>query len=198
MSRKIEIVNGVNLTDFQVHQINSIYLSAFVDYNYSVERKEDFEELFDYLLKDITFIIGEDWFIVYSVEDDYIDILLWAAKYNSDNKISQSVEMYNALKTLFLRYYNCYFTAEMIHSTSYQFYLKMLEKGYINPNYDFLKLYNLNLLEQLKLKIIGSDNVTNQVLDSGLFIRDERLYKVIHEVNFELTDSFKRKYCRKR
>lgn len=94
------------------HNINSLEPPHFVDINNEV------------------LVLGEDWFLLYNIEDYAIRISSWVAIDYPETKLAQSIEMMTVLKELLLKYQDRRFDAKLRHLTSYQIYKKMLDKGY--------------------------------------------------------------------
>lgn len=80
---------------------------------------------------DIFITLGEDWYFIYRNNSGYIVIEEWGALRDTSEKIAQSVEMYNAFWQLFINNYDKKIKASLLQDTSYPFYLKLKENGYI-------------------------------------------------------------------
>ena len=144
-------------------------------------------------------ILGEDWYIMYSILENQIELNEWLAVNNVDNKLIQTMEMYQSLKKLLLQSKDYKFFATMRHSTSYRFYQNMLNRGFLqeisNRAYIDENLpYDLELIKNdLKSKY--------STLEEYLQNEDKEQLKetdfsdfIYHLVIFKTTKSFTKKY----
>ena len=84
----------------------------------------------------------------------------------------------------------------MKHTTSYKFYLKMLNEGYfeeirnnVHDNQRLIKGINI-----IKLKYAIYEEKVDEFLNSGIFLTEEELSMIFHFVVFKLTDKFIKRY----
>lgn len=196
MERKVEIVNGPELTKEQVTKILNIYRKTFNNDYYIIMNKiisgsiyKEMENLFNESIDNLYFILGEDWMFVYAINYEYIDILLWSAIKN-EYKMIQSVEMYNAIIKLLTNNKESLYEAEMTHSTSYQFYLLLFEKGYFEEINHYINGYDLNFIQSLLLKLVSKSNNPDKLIDNRLLFCKRDRDKISHDILFTLSDSF--------
>ena len=82
MDREVKLINGEDLNDYDICYINSLYEEVFDgDEDYNVETKEELSTFYDRPLNELYFLIGEDWFLVFSKKYEYVEFLLWAFFY---------------------------------------------------------------------------------------------------------------------
>lgn len=115
-----------------IKRINTISKYAF--YHDDDEFLQNVEELIFYYEKypgTLFIIMGEDWYIIYNKYGDYIEIDEWTAILETKDKLIQSLEMYNAFVELFINNCDMKFKVSLLENTSYPFYLKMKERGYV-------------------------------------------------------------------
>lgn len=113
-------------------------------------------------------ILGIDWYITYADKEDEIEILEWVSLENIPKKFEQSIEMLNELKRILLLSKGRKVKAYMNHQTSYAFYQKLLENGYVYEICDSL-----------------------QIEDRGI---DQCIY---HDIDFSVSDKFIQRYEKK-
>lgn len=142
-------------------------------------------------------VLGEDWFIAYSVDDYKIEILEWVAINKVENKIGQVKEMLDVFKEILLLSNQKYISAFMRHDTSYKFYLTFLNKGYLKEYYneaiiDFCRPYEMSvIIENLKKKYITIEEYFND--ESAKSYPEYEKY-ILHNINFGTTKKFIKKY----
>lgn len=144
-------------------------------------------------------ILGEDWYIVYTeINEEEIEIKDWVAINNIENKFAQTMEMFNALKKILLEYQNYNINSILRHSTSYPFYKKLLNEGYIEEIIDIVDFDDCSPeLEEIKQKILTEyDSIEDYLNDANRekypdLSVDDYIY---HEVSFNITKAFKDRY----
>lgn len=143
-------------------------------------------------------ILGEDWYIIYSIKESKIEILEWLSVKNVPNKIEQTVEMLNEIKKILLKNENTKIFAYMRHSTSYRFYQKFLSLGYFKELQDSLifEKYLIPKGRKISKKIERKYGSLEEYLkgDYKEFISLENY--IYHGVEFEITDKFTKRYCK--
>lgn len=144
-------------------------------------------------------ILGEDWYIMYSILENQIELNEWLAVNNVDNKLIQTMEMYQSLKKLLLQSKDYKFFATMRHSTSYRFYQNMLNRGFLqeisNRAYIDENLpYDLELIKNdLKSKYSTLEEYLQNEDKEQLTETDFSDF-IYHLVIFKTTKSFTKKY----
>ena len=144
-------------------------------------------------------ILGEDWYIIYTdISDTEIEVKDWVAIHNVENKFSQTIEMFNALKHILLEHENSIIYSTLRHSTSYQFYKKLLNEGYIEEGFDIIDFDDCNQeLEEIKQKILSKyDSIDDYLSDEFREKYESSSVEdyIYHDVSFNITNSFKNRY----
>lgn len=83
MERKVEVINGKDLTIYQIQKFINIYCEVFEDEFDTVlhiKSPRELELFFDEEIENLYFAIGEDWFLVYSKVWEYIKFHLWGVR----------------------------------------------------------------------------------------------------------------------
>lgn len=173
MNRKVKLYSYSELDIENISKVLVIKkfvmpLESYNKYYSSIDSVLKFIQLYYDNPEDISLVIGEDWFLLYAFDGDNVWILDWASINNKETKVSQSLEMYSFFKILFKEFYDKQFCACMKEETSYPFYLKLLNDGYI--------LERKNILIKSK-KTIKNDRNDNNYL-----------------IEFIFSDKFKEKY----
>ena len=82
-------------------------------------------------------ILGEDWYISYTTKkNNEIEINDWISITKVENKFEQTIEMFNAIKKILITYKDSNIITTLRHSTSYPFYKKFLDEGYLEELID--------------------------------------------------------------
>lgn len=113
---------------------------------------------------------------------------------NKDILIAQSLEMYKTIINILIQNKELCFTAEMFHFTSYQFYLIMLEKGYIEEIGRMVNGYDLKWLEKIKFRLFSEKNNFDKMVSKGLIVSNNGTDKISHDIMFMMSDKFIEKY----
>ena len=204
MRKKVEYYSGRKITKDVLRRINLIDLKRIQEgiNKFSMEEINSLKELCDShetRPKNEHIILGEDWYIIYTdLSDMEIEIKDWVAINSVDNKFTQTMEMFNALKQILLKHKDHDIYSTLRHSTSYPFYKKFLDQGYFEESYDILDFDDENpKLEEIKEKILSEydslydyleDENRNKYEDASV---DDFIY---HDVVFNVTDVFTNKY----
>lgn len=205
MRKKIEHYQGYNeVTQSIINQINIIAFKRYSEGIYGLlhEDYEDFNDLChsNSLNQEDTYItLGEDWFIIYTQNKSYVELIEWVSLDCVDNKFMQTIEMFNELKNILLSNPEATFFSIMKHNTSYKFYSDFITRG-------FLEEYSSDIitdpnLPTYKEKII--QHITQTYGRIANFLKDENRDKtkeelledyIYHEIAFTTTDKFIKKY----
>lgn len=204
LRKQVEYYNGKEINRKVLNRINLIDLKRIKEgiTQFSMERVKSLKKIckeHETDPEDEHVILGEDWYIVYTnISDMEIEIKDWVAINNVENKLNQTMEMFNALKKILLEHENCNIYGMLRHSTSYPFYKKLLDEGYIEESVDIIDFDDyLPKLEEIKQKILTDyDSIEDYLADpnrdryEGSAMEDY----IYHEVSFNVTESFKNRY----
>lgn len=204
MRMKVEYYNGNKITSKVLKRINLIDLKRIQEgiTKFSIERIKSLNSLcksHGTTPKNEHVILGEDWYIIYTdISDTEIEVKDWVAIHNVENKFSQTIEMFNALKHILLEHENSIIYSTLRHSTSYQFYKKLLNEGYIEEGYDIIDFDDCNQeLEEIKQKILSKyDSIDDYLADEFREKYESSSVEdyIYHDVSFNITNSFKNRY----
>lgn len=142
---------------------------------------------FDCLPEDLRLVIGLDWFILYEVTDYYVGLLDWVAINDSDRKMKQSIDMLHTLKEIIRENHKKEFSTCMRHDTSYQIYLKMLEKHYIKETFHSI---SIDAAEPNDLTEEDCEEIVKQFSGNENLYDPEFLKFVLHNINFSIDENF--------
>lgn len=197
MERNIVLYSSVEINEICINKIKQIKKKILKEelYNKFARDLKSIDELakhYGFQVEQVKLILGEDWYVLYAQEYDYIYVLEWNGINDEKTKLIQSVEMYNSFISFFLNNKDYTFCGYMRQSTSYRFYEKMLNAGYFeeikNKIHDKSELYRLsNLLILLKAKRKSSTLSKSDIISN----KEENIF---HFVVFNLTDKFINKY----
>lgn len=204
MRKKVEYYTGNKITPKVLHRINLIDLKRIKEgiTKFTIGRVKTLKSLCKQHETNPDcehIILGEDWYIVYTnISDDEIDIKDWVAIHNVENKFVQTIEMFNALKQLLIKHSNCNIYSTLRHSTSYQFYKKLLDEGYIDVGFDIIDFDDCTEeLKQIKSKILSEyDSLYAYLEDENRerYESDSIEDYIYHDVSFNITNEFINKY----
>ena len=194
MERNIVLYSSVEINEICINKIKQIKKKILKEelYNKFARDLKSIDELakhYGFEVEQVKLILGEDWYVLYAQENDYIYVLEWNGINDEKTKLIQSVEMYNSFINFFLNNKECTFCGYMRQTTSYRFYEKMLNDGYFEEIRN--NIYNgsfLNRLVNLLKLLVEKKDISN----SG--ISNEDLNNTFHFVAFNLTDKFINKY----
>ena len=146
-------------------------------------------------------ILGEDWYISYTeVSENEIEITDWVAIDKVENKFTQTMEMLTALKIILLEHKHCDIYGMLRHSTSYPFYKKLIDKGFVDEEEATDVIFfddSQPELEKIKEEILSEyDSIEDYLKDEfrkkyeGTHIEDH----IYHEIVFNMSDKFRNNY----
>ena len=120
--RSIEIYKGKEITNEKIAKLKQIavqrYAKSIYDSSYfSVDNVDQLAYIHDINVDDESLVLGEDWFLCYTMSYDTFMFLEWVALDNNFSKFIQSIEMMNVIKRILCEYRNKRFTASMRHDT---------------------------------------------------------------------------------
>lgn len=204
MRKKVEYYHGYEITKEVLKEINRIESKRIAEgitqfNNVKVETLEELCEINETTQEQEHIILGEDWYINYAnISEEEIDIKNWVAIDKVENKFTQTIEMFNALKKILLEYQHCDIYSMLRHSTSYPFYKKLMGEGYIDEGYDIIDFDDSTpKLEEIKEQILTeydsfedylSDESREKYEDSNI---EDYIY---HNVVFNTTEKFRDRY----
>lgn len=206
MRKAIEYYKGYEINEEVIKRINSIEQIRINEGLTSITPEpistlEDLCAIHDTLPEEENIILGQDWYIIYTKINYEIEINEWLAIGDVQNKLTQTIEMLNALKIVLLKSGNTKVYATMRHSTSYKFYRSLLSRGYLEEISDIANIED-NLpedLEQIKNNLKRKyksleeylSNSNKENLENTDF--DDFIY---HFIIFKTTDKFRKRYKR--
>jgi len=149
--------------------------------------------------KDEHIVIGEDWYIIYAnISEFEIEIKDWVAIGNVENKFAQTMEMFTALKQILLNHENHDIYSTLRYSTSYKFYEKFRDEGYLEEGISIVDFDTyLPKLEEIKEKILSEyDTLYDYLADENRERYEEYALEdyIYYDVCFNITDAFKKRY----
>lgn len=204
MRKNVEYYNGYDITKYVLKRVNLIDSKRTKEEitQFAMEKINTLDELCEIselTPENIHIILGEDWYIIYvNLSDEEIGIEDWVAINKVKNKFAQTIEMFNALKKILLEYEQSKIYSMLRHSTSYPFYKKLLDNGYLEERYNNIELDDyLPKIEEIKQGILTKyDSIEEYLQDEsrekyeGSHLGDY----IYHNVSFSITDKFRRKY----
>lgn len=133
-------------------------------------------------------ILGEDWFIGYTVSKLTTEFDCWYATTNSKNKFQQSIEMMRLIINILKEQRESEFFCSCRHLTSYPFLLSMCNRGFIKKlNESSFIDYSIPYYEWQEIAKFYDNGVFNENVEKWL----------CHNVRFKITDKFSKKYVKK-
>ncbi len=203
MKRTVNIYQGKEISPKEIEIIKRIAQKKYSpeiyqEYHEFLTDVESIATIYETDINNLFLILGEDWFLIYENEED-VGVLEWVALDDTDNKMKQIMEMLKTLKEILLQNKDKYFVVSMRHNTSYQFYQKMLKKGYFEEDY-----------HELTIDIACPDQLANTFEEMG-FLDDASMLEnpnlkiskgdqayIFHNIDFFVSDKFINKYEKKR
>lgn len=144
----------------------------------------------------VNIVLGEDWFLIYVSDCDDVVFEAWVASDTVDNKLDQSMEMYKEFKKILLANSDKNFFASMKKTTSYNFYRKMLDMGYVEE-FDEISSFAyytpFEIVEEIMMNCGSLDCYLKSGSDECGFNEKAKEY-VFCDVEFGVTDKFVKKY----
>lgn len=201
--KKVKHYKGYQINPLVIRKINIIDLTRIKEgiTEFSMEKVKSLKQLSRSYLSspnNTHIILGEDWYIAYTISEDELNIRDWVSIGNVEHKFAQTSEMMSALKKILLENDNCNIKSMLRHSTSYKFYKKLLDEGLIEEQLDIITFDDyLPELEKIKQEIFDKyDSIEDYLNDE--FRERYREYHIedfiYHEVDFNITKSFINRY----
>lgn len=172
----------------------NVYDSCFSMY----DSPESFAKEHGVPLNDQHIILGSDWVVCYHILQRNLIISDWIGENNSQRTVSQSIEMYVALRNILLSSMIKRINVFLRHDTSYKFYKLLLERNYVNLYYDIpiIDMYFSENIDKL-LVTVNSSGTLEQSIKLGNIPKEYEQF-IFHDISFELTEKFQKKYGRKK
>ena len=200
MREKVKHYQGNEITSEVIRKMNLIELTRQREglTTFSIENINNLLELCDYHDTDPeqeNIIIGEDWYLMYTIYNGELEIQEWISINNVKDKLVQSMEMFNSIKKVLLENKESIVYSTLRHSTSYRFYRLLLEKGYINEidnNIDISDDIPEDLLSLVENR--GNSSIEEYLDTECEEVLDDLPDFVFHNVEFMVSDKFVDRY----
>ena len=201
--KKVKHYKGYQINPLVLGKVNIIDLTRIKENitMFSMERVKTLKQLTRNYLSEPNnthIILGEDWYIAYTISEDELDIKDWIAINTVENKFAQTTEMFNALKKILLENAHCNIKCILRHSTSYKFYKKLLDEGLIEEQLDIVEFDDDSpKLEEIKYQILDKYDSLEEYLSDESREKYEEYHIddfIYHEVDFNVTKSFTNRY----
>lgn len=201
MGREILYYSGRNIDKKVIDKIKYIANKGYNNYIYQayfsrLKSVKDLCNLHDTSLGKERLILGKDWFLLYSLDDDYLRMLEWVKDKESKESWEQTREIISELKKLLLKSKNRTIIGDLREDTSYNIYLSAIKRGYIEEksNRMFLDFCMPKRMSLLLKKSQFNKNV-EQFINSGDAKKYEQYHDfVLHRVLFCMSEKFFRLY----
>lgn len=199
MSRTIKVYIGYEISEDVIARLKHIAKSRYDkriydDYYSTIENIQELSFNHDLSPEREIIILGEDWFINYTISDSIVTFLEWVAIDNQDTKLKQTYEMMQSLKAILINNQDKQFTSDMRHDTSYQFYLKLKQRGFIKEDLHGIEYDICSAPEGVKYIDINY-NTIEEFFESEEAKQHPEYYKfILHHLAFTVTDKFVKKY----
>ena len=199
--RCIEYYNNFTVTDEVIARIKNIALLRNDDFDTSGVTRNILGSIESvcsgvYDSELVNIILGEDWFLIYVSEQDEIIIEAWVSNDSRGEVFIQSMEMYTEFKNVLLANENKLFNSYMKKTTSYNFFKKMLEKGFLevfSEETDLASYTPFSVIEPLLMKY-GSVPEFIKLKEDNVDVEPEVDKYLFCDVEFGVTDKFVKKY----
>ena len=206
MRKKVEHYKGNEITKEILKRIHLIDTKRIQEGTTQFNMEEcrtlkELCEIYETTPKKTHIILGADWYIVYAyLSEEEIDIKDWVAIDGVENKFTQTMEMFSALKNILLTHKDYDIYSMLRHSTSYPFYQKMVNEGLVEEGYDMVDLdESSEELEAIKEQILDKYDSIEDYLSDETRERYEDMHlddNIYHNVVFNTTEKFNNRYKR--
>lgn len=198
MKRNVKTFKASEITEKQINQIKKIATSRYSKNIYHTYFEwMNMNTIKKSLRKHDYVALGEDWFLFYLVSDNEVQFCEWVAADNKENKTKQTLEMLSTFRKILIENKSKKFSAGCRHDTSYPFYQKLLEKGYIKQHSNIIDI-DYCTAPPLVQHIADSPRVLRDFLAIKEIQENPNYLKYfLHQVNFTVTDKFVAKYSKK-
>ena len=145
MKNTIHHYTGYEITPEIVAQKNLIGMRRYSAgyYSFLFDDINTLEDMITYLAcnpEDMNIILGDDWYIAYTMNDSEIEITEWIDIPRENDVMSQTSEMLRAMISILLLGEGKDIYATMRHHTSYKFYQKLKQLGFVEELYRWSQL----------------------------------------------------------
>lgn len=193
----MEVYSGNEIDKEKIQRIKEIaqhryakpfYLSSY----YNINNVDELAAFHGIDVEDENLILGEDWFLLYENNKEFVKFLEWVALENNEKNIHQAIQMLNVFKTILIENKEKLFYANMRHDTSYMFYKSMLDKKYFEEFFHMIGVdsclgYAPKELNDLNIDMFSFDGVLNNEIIKN---NPEYLKYIFHFIGFSVTDKF--------
>lgn len=195
--RKVNIFIGKEITDEKITKIRDItktrYSHPVYDSTYwSIENVEQLAYLHDINVENEILVLGEDWFLCYTVSENTVEFLEWVSLNEPGTKFAQSIEMMHVLRRIFMQHSDKIFSTSMRHNGSYPFYLKMLQRKYFKERSHTVGIDFCNGFAPERLKYLEGDykSLENFLTSEEAQNHPDYLTYILHCLTFNVTETF--------
>lgn len=196
--RSVKVYKGKEIDNEKIAKIKEIAKARYTKeiYETTFWSIENIENLAYYLhnisVDDEILVLGEDWFLCFTISDNIVEFLEWVAIDTKSNKLAQSIEMMNVLKRILFDCRNKEFHADMRHDTSYQFYFKMLQRGYFKETFCTVDIDYCNgyVPEQIRNIYYNYPGIETFLNSDEARNNPENLKYILHCLTFYVTNKF--------
>lgn len=199
--RCIEYYNNFTVTDEVIDRMKNIVLLRNDDRDTSGVTRNIIGSLESvccgvYDSELVNIVLGEDWFLIYVSDSEEIIIEAWVSNDSRGEVFIQTMEMYTEFKNVLLANENKLFNSYMKKTTSYNFFKKMLEKGFLevfSEEMDLASYTPFSVIEPLLMKY-GSVPEFIRLKEDYVDVEPEVDKYLFCDVEFGVTDKFVKKY----
>ena len=194
--------NGIDITPDLISQKNLIAMRRYSEGYYSflfdgIDTVDDICYWCDCNKEDLNLILGKDWYIMYVIRPDEIEITEWINIPREKQIIEQTNEMLKSMISILLLSEGKEVFASMRHHTSYKFYEKLKRLGYVEELFIHSKMEMEIPLELDKIVHVLAEKYE----DLDEYFADEQREHfpeygeyVYHDIRFCITDKFIKRY----
>ena len=196
----VKFYKGVEITPSIIETIKNIAYSGYPadiysEYFNDIYEVDDLAYMQDVEVADEVLVLGDEWFLLYTDEENFISFLEWVSN-ESNNKIRQSIEMMNILRQILIQNKDKMFIAGMRHNSSYQMYKKMLQRGYFEEESHECTI-DTSCSEEFPFHYLAYSDIN--YIEKTLELEENRRYKeyfkyIIHQLIFGVTDKLSDDY----
>lgn len=199
--RCIEYYNNFTVTDEVIDRMKNIVLLRNDDRDTSGVTRNIIGSLESvccgvYDSELVNIVLGEDWFLIYVSDSEEIIIEAWVSNDSREEIFIQAMEMYTEFKNVLLANENKLFNSYMKKTTSYNFFRKMLENGFLevfSEEMDLASYTPFSVIEPLLMKY-GSVPEFIKLKEDNTDVEPEVDKYLFCDVEFGVTDKFVKKY----
>jgi hypothetical protein len=204
MRRQVEHYQGYEVNQDVINKINIIAFKRYSEGRYGLLHEDylDFNDLCyrnTSVPEDTYITLGEDWFIIYTKDTTFMELIEWVSIDHTKNKFIQTIEMFNEIKQILLSSYGQKICSLMKHNTSYKFYYELLIRGYLceHNNNITMDLFLPSDINKTACTICQSyEHLSNFFKDENRDKLQEEILEdyIYHDVEFTITDKFVKRY----